>query len=265
MENFYQKMSGYSLYFEIIRKKIFKLGIIFFVFFIVGFIEAGNIVKYVINLFKLQNVNIVTSSPFQFLDLSTKIGVGVGLLVVVPLVLYYTYNFLKDGLTKKEKNWFFVFLLLGFILFALGFLYCFALLYFYLNSISKIGISFGINNVWDVNSFLSQIFIASIFFGLVFQFPIILHFLIRINLLKVDYLKKKRRIAFALIFIFVGFLPPPDILSTVIEAIPLILMYEIVVRINSSYRPDTIISEIAILEEETKEEEAVQIDNKSLL
>ena len=41
------------------------------------------------------------------------------------------------------------------------------------------------------------------------------------------------------IFIFVGFLPPPDILSTIIQALPLVFMYEMTIRLNSAFSPHT--------------------------
>jgi len=237
MENFFQKLAPYSVYFDIIRKKILTLGIIFFIFFIAGFLETGNIIRIIVRSFHLNHVAIVTTSPFQFLDLSTKIGTCVALIALFPFLFFYVYNFIKDGLTKREKRWFFFFLIIGFILFFVGFAYSFGLLYFYLNSISKLGAFFGMNNVWDVSSFLSQIIIASAVFGLVFEFPIILTLLIRLNVFSVKYLRDKRRYAIAFIFIFVGFLPPPDILSTIIEAVPLIFLYEITIFLNSFFKP----------------------------
>ena len=80
---------------------------------------------------------------------------------------------------------------------------------------------------------MSQIILASTFLGLVFQFPIVLTFLIRIGLVKVAYLREKRTYAVAGMFIFVGFLPPPDIFSTIIQALPLIIIYELTIRVNS--------------------------------
>jgi len=254
MEKLKKYFTEYSEYFEVIRKKIFRLGIVFFVFFVVGFIEAGNIVKVIIHFFRLQNVNIVTTSPFQFIDLSTKIGLGVGILVVLPLLIYYIYTFLKDGLTRREKKWFFVFLLAGLILFVVGFLYCFAILYFYLNTVSRIGLLFGINNVWDVNSFLSQILTASVVFGLVFQFPIFLTFLIRIGVVKVEYLRRKSRVIIAIIFIFVGFLPPPDIFSTILEAAPLVILYGLTIWLNSILPPN-----IKMMTEIPKEGDIIEV------
>jgi len=237
MENFYQKLAPYAVYFEVIRKKIVNIAIVFLIFFVFGFMETGNIIKLIIRAFKLDRVSIVTTSPFQFLDLSTKIGISVGLIAILPILFFIAYNFLKDGLTKKEKRWFFIFLITGLLLFIVGFIYSFGLLYFYLNSISRIGLVFGIDNIWDVSSFLSQIIIASVFFGLVFEFPIFLTLLIRLNIFNVKYLREKRRYAIAFIFIFVGFLPPPDILSTIIQAVPLVLMYEVTILINSVFRP----------------------------
>jgi sec-independent protein translocase protein TatC len=127
-----------------------------------------------------------------------------------------------------------------------------AILFFYLNSISALNLSFGLKNVWDISSFLSQTIIASTFLGIVFQFPLVLTFLIRIGVVSIDFFRQKRRIAYASMFIFVGFLPPPDIFSTVLQAVPLILIYEITIWVNSvsmiALEHDGLIQEGTILE-----------------
>jgi sec-independent protein translocase protein TatC len=235
MEKFDQKFSEYYDYFENIRRRIFSLAIVFFTFFIVGFFESGNILQFIIGIFHLQDASIVTTSPFQFLDLATKIGMYMGLLFCMPLFIYHTYDFLKDGLNRNERNLFFILLPIGFALFAAGFAYCFTILYFYLNSVSAINLSFGIKNIWDVSSFMSQVVVASACLGLVFQFPIVLSFLIRVGLVKVSYLREKRVYAFAAMLIFVGFLPPPDVFSTILEALPLIALYQLTIWANSVY------------------------------
>jgi len=235
MEQFEQKFSVYFDYIENIRKRVFSLAIVFFASFVVGFFESGNILRCIIGAFRLEDAFIVTTSPFQFLDLATKIGMYTGLLVCAPLVIYHLYDFLKDGLNKKERKLFYVLLPIGLALFAAGFAYCFAILYFYLNSVSAINLSFGIKNVWDVSSFLSQVILASVCLGLVFQFPIVLSFMMRTGLVKVSYLREKRIYAFAVILIFVGFLPPPDVFSTILEALPLIVLYQLTIWANSGY------------------------------
>lgn len=162
-------------------------------------------------------------------------GIAAGLLVCIPLVLYYLYDFLKDGLTQKEKKLFFVLLPAGVILFAIGFTYSFIILYFYLHSVSAINLAFGIQNIWDINSFIFQIITASAFLGLAFEFPIILTFLVRMGVIRASALREKRLYAIAGIFIFVGFLPPPDIFSTLIQALPLVVIYEITIWVNRAY------------------------------
>lgn len=227
MEKLNQTFLTYYDYIEEIRKRLYRIAIIFFIFFVIGFIKAGAILKWVISIFNLKDVAIVTTSPFQFLDLATKIGAYSGLLICMPFVIYYVYDFLKDGLSKREKKLFFVLLPAGLILFAMGFIYCFGILFFYLNTVSVLNLSFGIQNVWDINTFLSQVIIASTCFGLVFQFPIILTFLIRIGIVNIKTLRNNRLYVICGIFIFVGFLPPPEIFSTIIQAFPLIALYQL--------------------------------------
>ena len=235
METFNQKFSGYYEYFESIRKRVFKIAVVFGVFFVVGFLGAGHILKAIMGLFNLDSATIVTTSPFQFLDLSTKVGMYLGIIVCLPMLVYYLYDFLKDGLNRNEKKLFFVLLPIGVVLFATGFVYSYIILHFYLGSVSMVNNSFGIQNIWDISSFLSQIIMASIFLGLIFQFPIVLTFLIRVGMLKVETLRSKRFYAFASMFIFVGFLPPPDIFSTIFQVIPLIVIYQFTIWANAPY------------------------------
>jgi sec-independent protein translocase protein TatC len=233
MDELNQKFSDYHVYFESIRRRVFSLAVVFVIFFILGFLETGRILEFILGLFKLQDAIVVTTSPFQFLDLATKIGVYTGVIFCLPLFIYHIYAFLKDGLNKNEKKMFFILLPISFMLFVIGFSYCFGILYFYLSSVSSINVAFGIKNIWDINVFLSQVFFSCTFFGLVFQFPILLTFLIRVGLVDVNFLRKNRLYAICGIFIFVGFLPPPDIFSTFIQAFPLVIIYQLTIWVNS--------------------------------
>ena len=223
-------------YYQIIRKKIISLAVIFIVFFLIGFSQSGFVIKTILGLFDLKNVTISTTSPFQLLNLSTTIAMIIGITAFLMVLMFHIYNFMKDGLRKKERTIFFFLLFMGIILFCVGVFYGFSVLSFYLNLVSKMNTDIGIQNIWDITSFLSQMIFTSIFLGFVFQFPIILTFLIKVGMLKVNYLKRKRKFAYIIIFIFVGFLPPPDLFSTLIEAFPLILLYELAIIMNSNFK-----------------------------
>lgn len=232
MEELKKNFPEYFQYLEEIRQKLFSLVVVFIIFFVVGFFSSGQILKLIVNLFKLENAAIVTTSPFQFLDLAMSVGIYTGLIICLPLFIFYLYNFLKDGLNKKEKNYFFVLLPIGVALFLAGFIYSFAVLYLTLNSIAAINLSLGVKNLWDIGKFLSQIIQTSVLLGLIFQFPVVLIFLTKTGLIAPKFLKEKRRHAVAMMFIFTSLLPPTDGLSLVIMVLPLIVLYEITLVVN---------------------------------
>jgi len=231
-----KKFSDYYRYVEDVRERLRGVLLIFMVFFVAGFFSAGEILKYIIAFFKLDNASLVTTSPFQLMELSMNIGAWVGLVFCFPFIIYHLYDFFKPGLKKHEKKYFFVLLFVGCALFLMGFGYILAVLYFYLNAAAVINLSFGIKNIWDIGTFLSQVVTAGFFFGLIFQFPIVLTFLIRMGVVSLEALKKNRRYAIAGVFLIVGLIPPPDIISTIFEALPLIIIYELTIQMNSLFR-----------------------------
>lgn len=224
---------AYYHYLEDIRRRLNSLVKVFIVLFAVGFLNSGPILKFIVRIFRVENADIVTTSPFQFLDLAMSVGIYTGLILCTPLFIYHLYGFLKDGLNKSEKRFFFVLLPVSSILFCIGFLYSFTILYFTLNSVAAFNVGLGIKNLWDISRFLLQIILTSVFLGVIFQFPIILTFMVRVGLVGAAFLREKRRHAIALMFILTSLLPPTDGLSLLIMVVPLIVMYEVTIRVAS--------------------------------
>jgi sec-independent protein translocase protein TatC len=237
MEKFNEKIYEYLDYFESIRKTVYNLAIVFVISFVLGFFNSGFILKHIVKYFNLQNASIVATSPFQFIDLSMTIGMYSGFIVCLPLFIFYLYKFMKEGLNREEKKVFFVLLPVGLLLFIIGFAYGVFVLDFALSSIAKINVGLGIENFWDIATFLSQILLSSVLLGLLFQFPILLTFLIRVGVLNSQFLKKNRRIAYVIILTVTSFLPPTDGLSLIIMVTPLILIYEVTIIVNLPRRP----------------------------
>jgi sec-independent protein translocase protein TatC len=73
-------------------------------------------------------------------------------------------------------------------------------------------------------SFASKLLFA---FGIVFELPLIITFLARLGMVSVSFLKKNRKYALLLFFIGAAIFTPPDVVTQVMMALPLILLYEI--------------------------------------
>ncbi len=114
-------------------------------------------------------------------------------------------------------------------------------MYFALIILAEINIKVGIQNIWDIGMFLSQIVLTASLLGVLFEFPIIMTYAIRLNIVNVDILRNKRRLAVFCIFIFVTLLPPTDGISLLAMALPLIFLYEVTIFVNSQKRRDIVV------------------------
>ncbi len=226
------QIEQYESYLEELRRRIYFLALVLIGVFIFGFFAAGKVISFAINLFQLKNVVIATTSPFQFVELATSVGILLALLVVAPLAVYNIYAFLSPALNKKEKQLFVRSLPISLILFVIGFAYGVLTIFIAFKMLALLNASLGLTNIWDVNKFLSQIVVTSALLGLLFQFPLLLTFLIKTNILDRQFLKDNRRWAVLVIFIFVALLPPTDGISLIMTALPLMAIYELTIIIN---------------------------------
>lgn len=234
MKPFVKHLETFLPYLEDLRRRLYWSTIIFGIVFIGGFFSSAFVLKHFISFFNIKDVLIATTSPFQFADLAVDIGFFFAIIITLPLVIFHVYSFLRPALTSREKKWFVLSIPLSLLLFVSGFLYGFLILYYSFQLLAELNESLGIKNIWDIGSFLSQIFITSSLLGIVFQFPLILSFGIKLQIIHSSFLKQKRRVALFIIFVIVSLLPPTDGLSLIAMALPLIILYEATILINTN-------------------------------
>lgn len=156
-----------------------------------------------------------------------KVAFLSGLMLATPVILYEFWMFVAPGLYQKEKR-----LLLP-IVFLCSFFFMGGALFGYF-VVFPFGFRFFLSFATDTIrplpsmkeylSFASKLLLA---FGLVFEMPLLLTFLSRMGLVSVAFLKKNRKYAVLLSFIIGAILTPPDVVTQILMAIPMIVLYEI--------------------------------------
>ncbi len=156
-----------------------------------------------------------------------KVSFLVGIIVATPVLFYEFWMFVSPGLYRNEKKYLIPIVLLSIIFFVLGasfgyfvvFPYGFAFFLGFATDTIK-----AMPSMKEYLSFASKMLLA---FGFVFELPLVLTFLSRMGLVSVDFLKKNRKYAVLLFFVGAAIITPPDIITQIMMAIPLMILYEI--------------------------------------
>jgi sec-independent protein translocase protein TatC len=164
-----------------------------------------------------------------------KVAFISGLILASPFVLYQIWAFVAPGLYRHEKKYVIPFVLAGSFFFAIGILFAY---YVALPVGFKFLLGFAtdfIKPLPSMKEYLSFSIKFLLAFGLVFEFPVVLVLLARIGVVDAKTLARQRKYAILLIFIFAAVLTPPDIISQVIVALPMIGLYELSILLSKLF------------------------------
>lgn len=164
-----------------------------------------------------------------------KVAFIAGLILASPFVLYQVWAFVAPGLYRHEKRYVIPFVAAGSFFFALGvsFAYFVAI---------PVGFRFLLSYATDfirpmpsMKEYLSFSIKFLLAFGLVFEFPVILVLLARIGIIDAKTLARHRKYAILLIFVFAAVITPPDVVSQVLLALPLMGLYELSIFLSNIF------------------------------
>ncbi len=169
---------------------------------------------------------IYTGLPEAFFTF-LKVSFLGGLMIASPVIIYQFWMFVAPGLYDREKRLLLPIVFLSTIFFVGGALFGYFIVFPY-------GFQFFLGfatetirpmpSMKEYLSFSAKLLLA---FGLVFELPLVITFLARLGIVSVPFLKKNRKYALLLFFIGAAILTPPDVVTQVMMALPLMLLYEI--------------------------------------
>lgn len=219
-----------------IRKRLLFIIAIFLVAAVIGFIYFEPIIKTVIKFYNLKGLNIVFTSPFQYINLSISTAIAVGLFAAFPLIVFQVVSFLKPALRGNEYKLLLYSIPASIFLFICGFAFGSWIEKLLISVFSYQATSLNVQNLWDIENFIENIFMTSLLMGFLFQFPIILTPLIRLKVIKYQKLVDYRTTVHLALMILVILLPGTDILTDLFQYIPLAFLFEITLLLNKNYR-----------------------------
>jgi len=156
-----------------------------------------------------------------------KVALLAGIILATPVLFYEFWMFVSPGLYREEKKYILPIIMLSVMFFIAGASFGYFVVFPY-------GFQFFLGfttetiqampSMKEYLSFASKMLLA---FGFVFELPLVLTFLSRMGLVTPAFLKQNRKYALLLFFVGAAIITPPDVVTQIMMAMPLIILYEV--------------------------------------
>ena len=156
-----------------------------------------------------------------------KVAFLSGIILSTPIIFYQFWMFVAPGLYDKEKRLMVPIVFLSTLFFVGGSFFGYFIVFpygfkFFLGFASEI--IRPLPSMREYLSFASKLLLA---FGVVFELPLVITFLAKLGMVSVSFLKKNRKYALLVFFVGAAILTPPDVVTQIMMALPLMVLYEI--------------------------------------
>ncbi len=156
----------------------------------------------------------------------------IGLIIAFPYVLWEIWRFVKPGLRNTEKKYTKGVVFYTSVLFMMGVLFGYYVIApLSIHFLGTFQVSESVQNIITISSFVSIITTLTLSCGLVFELPVFVYFLTKLGLVDDVFLKQYRRHAVVMTLFLSAVITPPDFLSQVLVSIPILLLYEVGIKV----------------------------------
>lgn len=155
-----------------------------------------------------------------------KVTLLLAFVIALPVVLYQAWAFIAPGLYKHEKRLVMPLILSSTFLFFVGMLFCYYVVFNTVFQFISLVAPQSITVAPDIAAYLSFVMTMFLAFGLTFQVPVVVVVLASFGMITVEKLKAIRGYVIVGAFVLAAVITPPDIISQLLMAIPLCILYE---------------------------------------
>jgi sec-independent protein translocase protein TatC len=156
-----------------------------------------------------------------------------GAIVAFPYILWEFWKFISPGLHSNEIKKSRGFIFTASFLFFIGVLFSFYIIApISVNFLYTYQISDKLVNQFTMESHIGLITNMLLGVSIMFELPVIVYFLTKIGIISPEFLKRYRKHALVLVLILAAIITPPDVASQIIVAIPVLILYEISIKVS---------------------------------
>ena len=189
----------------------------------------------------LEDALCLKESPFSLMNISmsgqfsTHITTSIfsGFVIAFPYVFWELWSFVRPALHADESA-----MARGIVFFS-SVLFLFGILFGYyiiaplsVNFLGSYQVSSVVANQISLTSFISTVTTVSFANGIIFELPILVYFLTKVGLVTPDFMRVYRKHAMIVILLLSAIITPPDITSQILVSLPLIILYEMSIKIS---------------------------------
>ena len=212
---------------ELRNRLLVCLGVLL-AFALAGLYLAPDLVALLLGLGRRYGYRFVYIAPQELLLQYVTMALIVGLCAALPMAFYQTWAFVQPGLRRHEKALCLFAMVFGLACFCGGVYFAFRIMLpFMLYFLISLSAGSGVTASISVQSYLAFLTTVFLVFGAVFELPVASVLLNRLGVLKVEWMRKGRRVMIVAIFFLAAVITPPDVVSQVMVAVPMLLLYEV--------------------------------------
>jgi sec-independent protein translocase protein TatC len=226
-----EKVMPFLDHLEELRQRLLKCILSIFLLSLGSYFFSKQIMKILLRPYP-HDKTLIFLKPTEGFMIYIKISVFVGIILSLPVIFYQMWKFIAPGLYKKERKYIPMIVFFSTFFFLSGACFCYFI-------IIPFGLNFLLGFTTDqleptiqITEYLKFVTLLIMVFGIIFELPLLSYFLTKMDLITPEFLRSKRRYGIVVIFIIAAILTPPDVITQLFLAGPLIILYEVSIWVS---------------------------------
>lgn len=218
---------------EELRKRLLIVMYFFIGALIVGFFLSKPLIYRMQNAPWAESIQMHAFQVTDPLKIYLLVIVIIGLVVVLPVIMYQLWAFVAPGLYGNERKLTLSYIPIVMVLMLIGMAFGYFVLVPYIIQFTfDLSEEMGIETTIGINQYFGFLFRTVLPFGAIFQMPILVLFLTQLGLLTPMFLRKNRKYAYFILLVVAALIAPPDLMTHIMLTIPMIILYEFSIYIS---------------------------------